>query len=229
VIPDAILSQLAGSETVIAVDLGHMNIKALLAKIPDECAREVLRATGVIVVAMGAEPVGVVTDVPKNVALSCAKNLASSIGISVTPTATGFDLEIADRPVSATWSGRTATIVERGHAPPKGDPPAALMALLAKAPRSAKGVLVQANNPPKHDIKTVVGWLETRDDNFILTLVFEGTSASTAHETATGVIAGFKRGAGNKGLVLDEKWFAIRDSGNFSTVVATVPYDLGQH
>jgi hypothetical protein len=231
-IPDAILSQLGAAELVVAVDLGHMNTKPLLAQIPDEakCLREVLAATGVIVLAnAGDETVGYVTDVPQAAALACTKELVSTLGVSVKPIANGFELAIPDEPVTATWHDRTATIVETGHAPPKGTPPPALMALFAKAPRDAKGVIAQHAAAPKHDIASLVGWIETHETTFVVTLTFEGTSAGAAHTTATGVVGGFKQGAAGKGLTLDDAWFAIRDDGLSSTVIATVPYDLGRH
>jgi hypothetical protein len=228
VISDALLDRLGPADMIIAVDLGHFNMKGLLAQIPDEgtCIREALEATGVVVLAIGKDTVGYVAT-PEDKVTSCVKQFAAFLDVAVNPIPNGFELAIPDQPVTATWKDGTATIVETGHAPPKGEPDAELLGLLAKVPRDAKGLIVQ-HAEPKHVIKTLVGWLKTSDTTFELTLVFEGFEPGRAHETVTQVIAGFKSGASQKGLTLDDKWFQIKDDGLKATMIATVPYDFAR-
>jgi hypothetical protein len=228
VIPDTLLAQIGDSSTmVIAVDLAHMNTKPLVEQIPDDppCMREIVRTAGTVVIATGSEYVGRVTGIDREVAQTCASVFGKQLGFAIKPSTNGFDFDIPGQPITATWDRGIATIGQRGHTPPKGAPRAEIAALLAKVPRSAKGLIAQVDEPTKR-IKSLVGWLETTDDTFILTLRFEGTKDGNAHTACTEVISGFKKGAAEKGLKIEDKWFQIRDDGIVSTVVATVPFDF---
>jgi hypothetical protein len=228
VIPDALISKLGPAEIVFGLDLAHLNTKPLLARIPEPlaCAREVLSTVGTIVIATGQETVGYVTGAAAPATIACAKALGEAMHVRVTEIANGFEVAASDPPIDVQWHDDVATITRHDHPLPTGLPDSAIMSLLAKAPADANGVFADRHDP-KHVMKSMAAWLQSRGDAFVATIVVEGYAEGGAHKALSDMISGFNEGAAENHIVLDASWFQVHDQGMSATLVATVPWDFG--
>lgn len=226
VLPDSIESQLGTIGFAMAVDLHALDLGKVAAMLPDDppCLKQVLSAVKVGAVTQGIDTwQGYVTGVPEPMLRECIAKFAPMLGVSVKDHAGGgFELALPDKPAVFQWRGDLALITQGSDAPHAGEPPAVILELLAKVPRGAKGWVVSSGFP-KYQIKSSVAWLENDPTYWTFTILAEGTTMDAAKPWLQSVIDGFKAGAAEKGVAVDDKWFTLESTPPSGKLVAKIP------
>ncbi|MEO8845098.1 MAG: hypothetical protein ABI591_24270 [Kofleriaceae bacterium] len=226
VIPDSITSQLGTVGFAMAVDLDKIDIAALTVLIPDDppCIHAVLKTVKVAVLTQSAESwQAYVTGLGQPLLRDCVSKFAPMFGGTVADHGSGFELALGDKPAVFTWTGDTALITEGSNAPHAGDPPAVILELLAKVPRTAKGWLV-ASGFPKYKIKSATAWMETDPTTgWTFTVIAEASEQDMAKPWLDSIVTGFTAAARAKGATIDPSWFTVTGTPTTAKLVATLP------
>jgi len=227
IVPDRVTAHLGDVGFVLAVDLNHLDLGAIAALIPDQlgCTRELLAAADSAVITASDSWEGFVTGLPETATWTCIGKLAPLFGATARAgSGDGYFLDIPGASISLTWHDRTVAIAEAGHALRSGDPPGVIFDLAAQVPRTAKGWIVSSGFPA-YKIKSSVAWLETSPTAWVFTVTAEGSEQGAAKPWLESIVAGFKAGAGAKGVAVDDRWFAIDATPARGKLVATVPIE----
>jgi len=226
VLPDSIEGQLGTIGFALAVDFHALDLAKVATMLPDDppCLREVLSAAKVGVVTQGGDTwQGYVSGVTQPVLRACIEKFAPMMGVSVKDHAGGgFELALPDQPAVFQWHGDLALITQGNDAPHAGEPPVVILELLAKVPRDAKGWIVSSGFPA-YKIKSSIAWMQTDPTYWTFTILAEGTSNDAVKPWLQSVIAGFKAGAAQKGITVDDKWFTIESTPPTGKLVAKIP------
>jgi hypothetical protein len=227
IVPDAVTAQLGAVGFVIAIDLHRLDLGKVAALIPDElgCTRELLAAADMGVVAAGEHWEAFVTGLPEQPTRACIAKLAPLLGASTRDMTDGFRIDIPDNPILLVWHGTTVTITQVGQTPRGGDPPGVILDLATTVPRTAEGWIVSSGFP-KYKIKSSVMWLETTPATWTFTLTAESTELGAAKPWLASVVDGFKAGAAQKGVKIDDAWFTLTSAtGTSAKLVAAIPIE----
>ncbi|MEO8552394.1 MAG: hypothetical protein ABI678_20595 [Kofleriaceae bacterium] len=226
VLPDLIESQLGTIGFAMAVDLHALDLAKVATMLPDDppCLRQVLSAAQIGAVTQGGETwEGYVSGVTEPTLRACVEKFAPMMGVSVQDHGGGgFELVLPGKPAVFQWRGELALITQGSDAPHAGEPPAVILDLLTRVPRSAKGWVVSSGFP-NYKIKISVAWLETDPTYWTFTILAEGTEMDAAKPWLQSVIDGFKAGAAQKGVTIDDKWFTLESTPPTGKLVAKVP------
>ena len=133
-----------------------------------------------------------------------------------------LELQIPGNPLALAWHGDLAVIARIGHPASTGAPPPATYELMLQVPLDAGAWLVfEVNRKPK--FKSIVGWLQTRTDQWIITITAEGTEFALTRSMLEGFVNGIKSAAIKNGRHVDDTWFAIESTKTTAKLVMTLP------
>jgi hypothetical protein len=226
VLPDLIEGQLGTIGFAIAVDFHALDLEKVATMLPDDppCLRKVLSAAKVGAVTQGGETwEGYVTGVTEPALRECVEKFAPMMGVGVKDHAGGgFELALPDKPAVFQWRGDLALITEGSDAPHAGEPPAVILDLLAKVPRDAKGWIVSSGFP-NYKIKSSTAWLQTDPTYWTFTILADGMTNDAVKPWLQSVIDGFKAGATQKGVTVDDNWFTIESTPPTGKLIAKIP------
>jgi hypothetical protein len=218
-VPSEISGRLVDANTLIAVDFGRMNlgkVAALLAK-EAPCIADLMTKVGVVVIGEGE---GYVTKLPEKETRECFGPLVPMFGGHLENNV----LAMGGDKYSLVWDASMLRVTRVGHAaqPKLAD---AQRARVARVPAGAVAWIV-SNGYPKYKIKESVFWLETGDTHWRFTVVAEGTEPGVARPWVEGIVTGFKEGAAQKGLVIDDRWFTLTSTDTSAKLVGSIPVSL---
>ncbi len=226
-IPEPIAHQLGDANVIMAVDLGKFELARFSALVPDElgCVRELLGKVGVVVIGAGAAWQGHVTGMPEDATRKCIDALVPLLGAKTEPMGSGFRLLVGGDKYRLTWKGGTVEIYDEAR-PVKGAAPSARMrALVAQVPKDAEGWVVSGGFP-KFKITSSVAWIKTAPGHWNLVVTAEAAEPGIALPWTQDIVKGFKEGAAQKGVVVEDAWFKVTGSGNTARLEAEIPSDI---
>jgi hypothetical protein len=235
IIPDSILAQLGAVNIALAVDFSKADVSKLVAILPDEvaCTRDLVRSIhvavlGVAMLGAGTDThtwptQGFVTGLPEAATRACLTRIAPMFGFTMVEGSGGLlELQIPGNPLTLAWRGDLAVITRIGHPASAGAPPPATFELMLRVPLDAAAWMVfELNRTPK--IKSIVGWLQTRTDQWIITITAEGTEFDLTRSMFESFVNGIKSAAIKKGRHVDDSWFAIESTKTTAKLVMTFP------
>lgn len=226
VIPDSIEGQLGTIGFGLAVDLHALDLAQVAALVPDDpkCIREVLSAAKVGVVTQSGDAwQGYLTGLTEPVLRGCIEKFAPLMGFTVKDhTGGGFELALPGKPVVFQWQADIARITQGTEPPHAGEPPAVILDLLGKVPRAAKGWIVSSGFPD-YKIKSSVAWLDTDPTYWTFTILADGMANDAVKPWLQSIITGFKAGAAQKGITVDDAWFTLESTPPTGKLVAKIP------
>lgn len=235
IIPDSILAQLGAINIAVAVDFSKADLSKLVAILPDEvaCARDLVRSIRVAVLGVAALGAGAdthtwptqgfVTGLPEAATRACLARIAPVFGFTTVDGSGGLlELQIPGNPFTLAWHGDLAVIARSGHPASAGAPPPATFELMLQVPLDAEAWMVfEANREGK--IKSIVGWLQTRTDQWIITVTAEGDESGLTRSMFESFVKGMKDAAIKKGRHVDDRWFAIESTKTTAKLVMRFP------
>jgi hypothetical protein len=215
-VPGSISAQLRDANTLIAIDLGRLQLGKVAAVFEKDtpCVAALLTKVGTVVIGEGE---GYVTKLPEAETRKCLGELAPLFGLTIESK----DLVIGGDRYSLVWTDGMLRVTKVG-----GTQSAKLSdhqrARIAKVPSAAKGWIV-SNGYPKYKIKESVFWLETTDTHWRFTIEAEGSEPGSARPWVASVIEGFKQGLAGKGFVADDTWFTLTSTDTTAKLVGSIP------
>jgi hypothetical protein len=228
ILPDVITSQLGPVDVVAAVDLSKLDLHKLTAAIPGKlaCLRDLVASAHIGVFASGDHAHGIVTGLSETATRACLASVAPALGFTMADGAEGaLELQIPGNPVALAWHGDLLVVTQAGHPSSSGNPPAALLELVSHVPRDAKAWMASTGFDKKK-IKSVVAWITTPPDHWIVTVMAEGLEPDVARKWVESFAGGAKSAATAKGIKLDDSWFKVESTKTSARLVATIPSEI---
>jgi hypothetical protein len=218
-VPSEISARLVEANTLIAVDFGRMSLGKVAALIAGEapCIADLLTKVGVVVIGEGE---GYVTKVPEKETRECFGPLVPMFGGRLENNVLVF----GDDRYSLAWDASMLRVTKVGRSA-QTKLSDAQRARIARVPAGAVA-WITSNGYPKYKIKESLFWLETGDTHWRFTVVAEGTEPGAARPWVAGIVTGFKEGAAQKGLVIDDKWFTLTSTDTSAKLVGAIPVSL---
>ena len=226
VIPDAIAAKLGNVETVVAIDFSALDLSRFKQFLPEPmaCARELLDSKGTLVAGKGEVVAVYVTKVPEASTRACIEKLAPLIGATVTTKGNVLEVDAGGEQYALQWTDGVLAITEAG-AKPSGTLPEPLRAQISRVPVNAGG-LIASVGWTERKVKQAVRWFEDSASIFRVIAIIDGSEAGAAKDWLEKMVAGFKAGASEKGLTLDDSWFVITEAKETAKLEAMIPKTL---
>jgi len=228
-VPESIANRLANTNLVFAIDVSHANLEPFLALVPAQfsCARELVKSTGVIVIAEASPFVAYASNLPQDGTRKCLEQLTPLLGATTGSGADGsYEVRMADGGVSLLWQSDVVTIREVGSPPPPSGPASAeIRGLVAQVPANASAFLLSAGFPERK-IKNVVLWLRAENEELQVMIRAQGTEAGVVKPWLHATVEGFKKAAIAKNITVDDAWVKETLAEPIGTVEIRVPVSV---
>ncbi|NVB83414.1 MAG: hypothetical protein HOV81_33890 [Kofleriaceae bacterium] len=204
-VPDAILSQVGASHTILAVDFTKVVESGQLTKlVPHKlrCIRELIGSAGILVVGLGDSMTAIVTKLPERATVKCLERL----GFGEAERRDGGHLFLRpDIQLSAVWTGDTAVITKLGDKPGTGTLAASVRREIELISPSAASWMI---SDEQEDLKLVKLWVEVSESSVNLFGSFEGKKPGAAKRALRDIRERMKKAVVDWGLPpLEDSWF----------------------
>lgn len=227
-VSDTIANQLGDSNVIIAVNLGKFGLAKFGSMVPPMlgCVRDMLGKLDTVVIGSSdTATTGFVSGLPEEATKKCAGSLAPLLGVKTEDVQGAWQLTAGDDKYQVRWKDGTATVVDVAHPVKAGAPNARMRGLVAQVPKDAWGWIVSGGFP-KYKITQSVAYLTSAPKVWKLVVTAEAAEPGVAKEWLSGIIKGFKEGAAQKGVTVEDSWFKLTESGNGARLEGEIPDDL---
>lgn len=227
-VPDPIANQLGDANVIIAINLGQFGLSRFEGMIPDMlgCAKELLGKVGIAVIASAESSTqGFVSGVPEEATKKCVGALAPLLGVTTEDVKGAFQLAQGDDKYQMVWKDGVVSIKNVAHPPKGGAPDQRIRGLVAQVPKDAEAWIVSGGFP-KYKITQSVAWLKSTANTWHFEVTAESKEPGVAKDWVSGIIKGFKEGAAQKGITVEDSWFKVTETGNNAKLVGDIPNDI---
>lgn len=227
-VSDPIANQLGDANVIIAIDLGKFGLEKFSSMVPPMlgCVRDILGKVGVAVIGSSdAATQGFVTGMPEDATKKCVGSLAPIIGVKTEDVQGAWQLTAGDDKFQVTWKDGVAKVIDLAHPVKPGAPNARMRGLVAQVPKDAWGWVVSGGFP-KYKITQAVAHLTSAPKVWKLVVTAEGSEPGVAKDWLSGIVKGFKEGAANKGVTVQDSWFKLTENGKAARLEGEIPDDL---
>lgn len=229
IVPDSIANQIGGdAHVIVAADLKGLDLSRLSKVLPEPfgCAREVLGSIGVAVISAGDESAGFITGVPEAATKKCIESMTALFGATTALEDNVYTLTAGDTKVSLVWKDGMLVISEVGHPVKPGPPDAAKRARIKQVPKDAVGWIV-TGPLPKSKVTESLSYFQLTPNTFHVVVAAEGSEPGAAKHWLEQIEGGFKAGAAQKGITMDDGWFKLTEPTPTSVrLEADIPEDV---
>jgi hypothetical protein len=227
-IPDPIANQLGDANVIIAINLGQFGLARFEPMIPDMlgCVKELLGKVGIAVIASSdATTHGFVTGMPEEATKKCVGSLAPLLGVKTEDVQGAFQLTQGDNKYQMVWKDGVISIKDVAHLPKSSAPDQRIRGLVAQVPKDVEGWIVSGGFP-KYKITQSVAWLKSGPKTWHIEVTADSKEPGVAKSWLEGIPKGFKEGAAQKGITVEDSWFKVTETGNNAKLVGDIPNDL---
>jgi hypothetical protein len=222
-VPETILSRLGDARFVAAIDFAKA--RRITATLPDGmgCTRDVIDSAALAVVGVDARggTVGVVTRVPRRLALSCL----ASWGFEAIEIANAHDVvQIGDVPLDITWQDDMA-IVTMGLKGVTGAPSRRIRDLIAVMPPNAFAWQVVDDSPywTKRGMQKGTISMALVESELAFRGTLESTKPGGARKVATDVLDALKETLKPAGIVVPDRRIKLSSTETTAAFEVTIP------
>ncbi|MBL9013095.1 MAG: hypothetical protein JNL83_02900 [Myxococcales bacterium] len=227
-VSDTIAHQLGDANVIIAIDLGKFGLEKFSSMVPPMlgCVREVLGKVGVAVIGSSESGTqGFVTGLPEEATKKCAGSLAPLLGVTTADVAGAWQLTAGGDKFQVTWKDGVAGVKDVAHPVKPGAPNARIRGLVAQVPKDAWGWIVSGGFP-KYKITQSVAYLTSAPKVWKLVVTADSSEPGVAKDWLSGIVTGFKQGAAQKGVTVEDSWFKLTENGTAARLEGEIPDNL---
>ena len=227
-VSDTIASQLGDANVIIAIDLGKFGLEKFSSMVPPMlgCVRDILGKIGVAVIGSSdAGTQGFVSGLPEEATKKCVGSLAPLLGAKTEDVAGAWQVTAGGDKFQVVWKDGVAHVKDLAHPVKPGAPNARIRGLVAQVPKDAWGWIVSGGFP-KYKITQSVAYLTSAPKAWKLVVTADSAEPGVAKEWLAGIIKGFKEGAAQKGITVDDSWFKLTENGTSARLEGMIPDDL---
>ena len=227
-VPDPIANQLGDANVIIAINLGQFGLARFEPMIPDMlgCVKELIGKVGIAVIGSSDNATqGFVTGMPEDATKKCVGSLAPLLGVKTEDVKGAFQLTQGDSKYQMVWKDGVVSIKDVANPAKAGAPDQRMRGLVAQVPKDAEGWIVSGGFP-KYKITQSVAWLKSTAQTWHLEVTAESKEPGVAKSWLEGIPRGFKEGAAQKGITVEDSWFKVTETGNSAKLVGDIPSDI---
>jgi hypothetical protein len=227
-VSDAIANQLGDPNVIIALNLGKFGLEKFSSMVPPMlgCVRDILGKVGVVVIGSSdAATHGFVTGLPEEATRKCAGSLAPLLGVKTEDVQGAWQLTAGDDKFQVAWKDGVAHVKDLAHPVKPGAPNARIRGLVSQVPKDAWGWIVSGGFP-KYKITQSVAYLTSAPGVWKLVVTADSAEPGVAKEWLSGIIKGFKEGAAQKGVTVEDSWFKLTENGTSARLEGAIPDTL---
>lgn len=227
-VSDSIANQLGDSNVIIALNLRQFGLEKFSSMVPPMlgCVRDILGKIDVAVIGSSdAATTGFVSGLPEEATKKCAGSLAPLLGMKTEDVQGTWQLTAGDDKFQVVWKDGVASVKDLAHPVKPGAPNARIRGLVAQVPKDAWGWIVSGGFP-RYKITQSVAYLTSAPGVWKLVVTADSSEPGVTKEWLAGIVKGFKQGASQKGINVDDSWFKLTENGTAARLEGQIPDTL---